>query len=710
MKAVDLPDWSDEIELDQVGTSLRRLDAHAKVTGRARFTTDIRLPGQLFAAVVRSPIPSGDVIDIDTAPALALAGVVDVLTAADVDGMTWYDDEVPLLAGTVRFVGDEIAVVAAETIQAARAGAAAIAITFDPNDHAATFDEIDDGDAPVVIGDTNEVETTTIERGDAEAALDTAAHVLSETYRTQIAVHNSLEPHSCTAVWGDGEVTLYCSTQGVNNVRESMAEHLGLGHNRVRVVAENVGGGFGAKQIPWKETMFAALLSKRTGRPVQVALDRRGENLAAGKRGRTKQTLRIGADDEGRLVAIDARLVDDSGAYQVPGEASALHGPAQFMYACDNVRLIRKTIRSNSGASVAFRAPGYVEATFALESMLDDLARILDIDPIELRRRNHVGHDQETGMRWSQPEGVLRSYDEVEKSDTWKVTDRGRTELPHGVVRGRGFAAHDWVAAAARPPGHAVVTFNFDGSVHVGTSAQDIGTGTRTMLTQVVAEELGVEPERIRLSLGDTSTGPPAPTSSGSATTPTMAPAVRAAARSAIDHLLEAAAEHLDVELDSLSFDGSHVRVVRGDDHPIDEILEAMSPTVIHGWGGRETTADDANGVSPRAQGSAAAEVEVDTLTGQIVVRSITVSPDCGRILNPRLVDSQVIGGVTQGIGFALMEEQVLDERLGVVTNPTSTTTSCRRCRIPVSSIMRSSTSPTWRRTPLAQRGSANCR
>ena len=672
MKAVDLADWDADATFDQVGTPLRRLDAHAKVTGRARYTTDVRLPGQLYAAVVRSPVPRGTVTEVDVSGALSLDGVVHVLTADELgDDVTWYEDDVPLLAGAVRFVGDEIAVVAAETIDAARAGAAAVRVSIETDPHAADFGEIEAGSAPAVLGDDNEVESTTTERGDVEAALAGAAHVLRATYRTQVAVHNALEPHACTALWDDEGVTLYCSTQGVNDVRESMADHLGLDHNQVRVVAEHVGGGFGAKQIPWKETMFAALLSKRTGRPVQVALDRRGENLAAGKRGRTEQTIAIGADDDGRLVAIDARLVDDAGAYQVPGESSALQGPSLYLYACDDVRVVRTTLRSNTGPSVAFRAPGYVEATFALESMLDDLARRLDIDPIELRRRNHVDHDQQTGVSWSQPDGILRSYDRIETCETWVGDDgTGDVDLPDGVVRGRGFAAHDWVAASAMPPGHAVVTFNFDGSVHVGTSAQDIGTGTRTMLTQVVAEELGVEPDRVRLSLGDTSTGPPAPTSAGSTTTPTMAPGVRAAARSAVEHLLDEAAEHLGGQRDSLSFDGTHVRVARGNDHPIADLLAEMSPVVIHGWGGRETTADEVGDVSPRAQGSAAAEVEVDTLTGQVTVRSITVSPDCGRILNPQLVDSQVIGGVTQGIGFALMEEQVLDERRGMVVNP----------------------------------------
>ncbi|WP_040494765.1 xanthine dehydrogenase family protein molybdopterin-binding subunit [Ilumatobacter nonamiensis] len=673
MRASDLDDWTTGTALDLVGSSVDRVDAVDKVTGRARYTADVQLPGQLTGVIVRSPIPHGRVVSIDTASALGVEGVVDVLTADDIDEISWYEDDAPLLPGIVRYVGDEVALVVAETRSDAERGVGALSVEYEPMEFLTHPDDVERPGAPELLGNESADEVEEDGRGDVDEAFDDAHIVVEGTFRTPVAIHNSLEPHGAVADWVGDSITLYTSTQGVNDVREQMGERLGLNHNQVRVVSEFVGGGFGAKQVAWKPTMLAALASKRTGRPVWVMNDRSGENVAAGKRNGTEHTVRIAADPDGRLLAIDADVRADRGAYAVKGEASAVSGPYLHLYQCARVRTRVRRVRTNTGPAVAFRAPGYVESTFVLESLMDELAGELDIDPIELRRRNHSSRNQQEDLEWSQPEGLLRSYERVAEVARWDETDdRDETdgEDEHdGLLHGRGFAAHDWLAASAMPPGHAGVEFNFDGSVHVSTSAQDIGTGTRTVLAQVVADELGVDISSVRLSLGDTSTGPPAPTSAGSTTVPTMAPAVRAAAAAAVDDLLDAAAEHHGVERSSLSFDGTHVKssAAAFEDQPLGDLLSDLSPRVVHGWGGRETIAED---VSPRAQGSAVAEVSVDPLTGEVRVTSITVAPDCGRILNRRLADSQVIGGVTQGIGFALTEEQVVDHRLGVVVNP----------------------------------------
>ncbi|MGB3735495.1 MAG: xanthine dehydrogenase family protein molybdopterin-binding subunit [Ilumatobacter sp.] len=672
MKAADLDDWTDD-DTDVVGSRVLRRDAADKATGRARYTSDIRLPGQLDGVIVRSSIPHGEVVSIDAAAALGIDGVVAVITADDVAGYHWYDDETPLLAGTVRFVGDDIALVVAETEGIARSGAAAIVVEYQTIEHATSLEAVLADGAPMLLGN-DEIDVEEDGRGDVEAGFVDATAVVHGTYRTPIAVHNALESHGSVADWrGDG-LTIYTSTQGVNDVREQMADHLGIQHADVRVVCEYMGGGFGAKQVPWKPTMLAALASKRLGAPVKVVNDRRAENLAAGKRSPTIQTVKIGADADGRLVAIDADLTDDLGAYSVGGEASMLAGAYLNLYRCANVRTRSRTVRTNTGPAVAFRAPGYVEATFVLESLMDELADRLGMDPIELRRVNHADRDQQQDVEWSNPTAILESYTAAADAAGWTSDDPSHGLAPRdgdarGIARGRGFAAHDWVGASAMPPGFATVEFNFDGSVHVGTSAQDIGTGTRTVLSQVAADEIGCDVGAIRLSLGDTSTGPPAPTSAGSTTVPTMAPAVRAAAAAAVTDLLAAAAGHLDAGVDQLDFDGTTVtsQLEHIDDQPLADLLQALSPRVVHGWGGREELAE---GVSPRAQGSAIADVCVDTFTGDVRVTRVVVAPDCGRILNRQLADSQVIGGVTQGIGYALMERQIIDDRLGIVTNP----------------------------------------
>ncbi|WP_420451920.1 xanthine dehydrogenase family protein molybdopterin-binding subunit [Ilumatobacter sp.] len=666
--AADLDEWTPEADLDAVGSSIERIDAVDKVTGRARYTSDVSLPGQLTGVIVRSPHPHAEVTSIDRDAALAVDGVIDVLTADEVDGIEWYADDAPLLPGTVRFVGDEVAVVVGVSGTAAELGAQRLAVEYRTIDFLTDATLAGTDGAPDLLGDEEADEPEEDGRGDVDAAIDDAEIVLEATYRTPVQVHNALEPHGSVADWRGDTLTLHTSTQGVNDVREQMASRLGLDHNHVRVVSEYIGGGFGAKQVAWKPTMLAALASRRTGRPVKVMNERRGENLAAGKRNGTVQTVRLAADPDGRLLAIDVEARADRGAYSVPGEASALSGPYLHLYRCENVRTRVTRVRTDTGPSVAFRAPGYVESTFVLESMMDDLARRVDVDPIELRRRNHSARDQQQDLEWSHPDGILRSYERVSEESGWDEDDAGGDGAT-GVLRGRGFAAHDWMAATAMPPGHASVEFNFDGSIHVSTSSQDIGTGTRTVLSQVVADEIGVDVSTVRLSLGDTSTGPPAPTSAGSTTTPTMAPAVRAAAVDAVDNLLAAAAEHLEVDVATLVFDGSHLRSSSDDvdDMTLAEILDELSPRMVHGWGSRVGTAED---VSPRAQGSAVAEVIVDPLTGEVRVTAVTVAPDCGRILNRRLADSQVLGGVTQGIGFALTEEQVVDHRLGIVVNP----------------------------------------
>lgn len=672
-RAMELPDWNAARSMSHVGASVNRLEAEQKVTGRARYGSDMALPGQLHAVAVRSPHPHARVVDVDTTEAWRTEGVVHVLSAADTSDYTWFTDEAPLIADTVRFVGDEVAVVAAESLEAARAGADAVNVTYEALDHATCIADALAPDAVRIQLDGNVVSRTESTRGDVEMGLTGAAVVVEREFRTPAAVHHALEAHGANAWWVDDLLTLYCSTQGIGQVRTMMADRLGLSDNQVRVVAEHVGGGFGAKQVPWKPTMFAALLSRTTGRPVRMFLDRRAESLAAGKRNATVQTLRIGADDSGRLVAIDADLVADVGAYGVEGEASNLSGTYHAMYACEHVRTVESKVRTNTGPAVAFRAPGYVEATFAMESVMDELAQRLDLDPVDFRRRNLSRRDEENDLPWSSPKAMERSLDLIsqaaQRRDDVQPADEAPTAGRRGAVaRGRGFAAHDWMAGKASPPGYARAQFNADGSVHVNAATQDIGTGTRTALVQVACETLGMSAERIRLTIGDTAAGPPAPPSAGSATLPTMGPAVRAAANDLVVNLVSAAAGHLEEPVDSLSFDGTHLRRDDGGaDLNLAELLDDLSPQVIWGEGGRVETAEN---VSVKTQGSALAEVEVDTDTGEIKVTRVVVAPDCGRIVNPKMVESQVLGGVTQGVGYTLFEQQVVDHTLGLACNP----------------------------------------
>ncbi len=672
MDESDLPTWPPGTDLETVGTGVPRREAPAKVTGGAVYSSDLRLPGQLYAAIARSPHPHARVRSIDTERARRQPGVVSVIAGEEGgEGVTWYEESVPLFGPVARFAGDEVAAVAATSLEAARDAVRALNVDYEVLAHVVGIDEAQRPEAPSIHGTPGNRTTDpkVEERGDVAAALAAAPIRIEHTYRTPTAVHNALETHGAVAWWQPDRLTIWASTQGVTQVAQMTAEALGLDQSQVRVITEHVGGGFGAKQVPWKDVAIAALLSRRTGRPVQCAYDRHGENVAAGKRGATRQRVRIGADTDGRLLAIDAELVGDSGAYQTAGEAAALWGPYQGLYRCDNVRTSVTYVYTNTGPAVAFRAPGYVEAAFALESAMDELAHRLGVDPIELRRRNHTGVDQQQAKPWSSPDSLPLIYDRISALAGWDARPRNAPPAPGGdggVRRGWGFAASDWLAGKANPPGYASVELRTDGSAEVVTTVQDIGTGTRTVLAQVAAEELQLPVEEVRVTLGDTAAGPPSPTSSGSATTPTMAPAVRAAAADARHQLVAAAARQLDCAPGDVTLDHGKLVAANSGSRTVAEVLEGLSPAAVHGWG--ELVAVD-DSVSVRTFGAAVAEVSVDTGTGEVRVTRMVSVPDCGRVLNPTLVASQIIGGVTQGIGFALTESQLVDAELGLPVN-----------------------------------------
>jgi xanthine dehydrogenase YagR molybdenum-binding subunit len=365
--------------------------------------------------------------------------------------------------------------------------------------------------------------------------------------------------------------------------------------DNVRVITQHMGGGFGSKQIAWKHSVIAALLAKRAGRPVQIMLEREAENLAAGNRNATRQHVRLGAKRDGTLTAIEATILVQGGAYRAGGEDSYVSGMYQSLYRCPNVRAAQVMVRTNTGPAVAFRAPGYAEAAFALESAMDELARELGMDPIELRLKNYADEDPKEGRPYTSHDSLRRCYEQVASVfHSFKRDSKGSKR------RGIGFAAHDWIAGAGEPPGDAWVRIEPNGSAMLITGAQDIGTGPRTALCQIAAEELGLPLEKISHRLGDTANGPYAPTSSGSTTLATLGPAVRAAAAAAREN--------------------RHGEGARG-------------PNPFH--------------KTVRTCGAQCVEVEVDTETGEVSVLRVVSSHDCGRIVNPLLVDSQVIGGVT---------------------------------------------------------------
>jgi xanthine dehydrogenase YagR molybdenum-binding subunit len=425
-----------------------------------------------------------------------------------------------------------------------------------------------------------------------------------------------------------------------------------------------MGGGFGAKQGATTEGMIAAYLSRASGgRAVRVFNDRRSEAIAAGHRSPSHQTYRVGARLDGTLTAVESAAVMPN---PMRGWIAGITVPVRSLYHCDNVRASAIPLRIDVEPSNAFRAPGVMEGTFGYESALDELAAALSIDPLALRRANDTGVDQVSGFPYSDKH-LSACIDRAAELAGWAERDAVRDrEHPDGRRRGLGAACQIWFGGGG-PPAHALVRMGHDGVVTVVTGAQDIGTGVTTAFAQVAAEELGLPLERVRVEVGSTRYGVYAPVSGGSQTLPSVAPAVRSAAYDLRGQLLELAGDVFEVSPDDLQIiDGSFVSLDGALNAPIVEVTGKLGKAQLVGTGSRGPNPDD---MRMNTFGCQIAQVAVDVATGEIVVERIVAVHDIGRVISPQQARSQVEGGVLQGLGFALMEERVVDPTTGTVVN-----------------------------------------
>jgi xanthine dehydrogenase YagR molybdenum-binding subunit len=436
----------------------------------------------------------------------------------------------------------------------------------------------------------------------------------------------------------------------------------------VRVICEAMGGGFGAKNYAGAHTYIAALFARRLGRAVSCVVDRAGEQMDTGNRPSSVQRITLGATRDGRLSAIDL-------VAEVPlGIGGWEGGPGEIyheLYACPNVRTHETFAFVNTAAMAAFRAPGHAEGAVGLESAMNALARELKMDPLELRRKNLATRDQKRNRPYT-GNRLAECYDEGARRIGWSDWNPGGAPDPRRVPgkphlrRGVGVAAQIW-STGGGPPCYATVRLNTDGTADVLSGSQDLGTGTRTVLAQVAAEALGHDIAKVRAVIGDTASGPYAGNSWGSMTVASLTPAVRMAAEDARRALLEAASGIFDVPTSALETRNGSV-TVRDTDRVMTfgEIAAKLGNVMIQGHGSRGPNPQDAGIVTTGAQ---FAVVEVDTETGVVRVVKVVAVHDAGRIVNPTLAESQLEGGIIQGIGFALFEERALDTRMGLPLN-----------------------------------------
>jgi CO/xanthine dehydrogenase Mo-binding subunit len=626
-----------------VGRDAARKTGTMRARGEARYTADIQLPGMLHAAVLRSPHAHARVKKISFDEALTAPGV----RAAVGPG------EIEVLTAEPGYQGQAVAGVAAATIEQARKALDLVEVEWEVLEPLLDPDE-------AVRRDRLVSEPTRYERGDVDRALSEADIVVEAEYRTQTVLHNSMETHQAICEWQADRLDVYISTQFIWGIRDEVARKLGLPPDKVRVFCEFMGGGFGSKNSAGDYAYVAAELARRTGRPVRCALTRREENLAAGNRNATIQRLTAAAKSDGTLVALIGDFVNATGW---DGWAATTDGPMRMLYDCENVRTTLSPAKLNTPPMKAFRAPGFVEGTFGLECLLDELAAKLDIDPLEIRRLNYANP---TDDRPYSSKNLMECYQRAEPHWQRRNEVRARSEGPW--KRGVGLASQIWYGGGG-PPSYAWVRVGSDGRATVITAMQDIGTGTATAMAQIAAEELGMPLDRVDFVMGDSARGPYAAVSAGSSTTPSMGPAVRAAAADAGRQIVEIAAQRFDKEDRVLSLsNGNVVSSDGGSSWPIEEVVGLLEDAQILGKGAR---GPNPTGMQVLTFGVQVAEVAVDVETGEIRVDRVVAIHDVGRVINPLGASSQVEGGIIQGIGHTLSEDRLIDPQSGVTLNQT---------------------------------------
>src|SRR5690242_8858205 len=522
-------------ELKLIGKRVARIDGPMKTTGRARYTADVYLPGMLYGAMITSTVPHARIRSIDVTKAKACPGVKGVYILQHLSDMAEVKDKSKELSSKypiVRFAGQPIGGVVATSQAVANEAVKLVKIDYEPLPFVTSVEDARRLDAALVYpapaamgatagggGGEEDVPQKGNVRGPARSrrggphgdlaqGFAEADSVVEGDYRTQVQTHCSLETHGVVADWKPELLTVYASTQGTATVRDEMAEVFGIPKAKVRVITEYMGGGFGAKFGAGNFGVAAAALSKQTGAPVKMMLSRKQEQLSSGNRPDARIHMKIGAKKDGTLTAMQLVSYGTAGV----GTGAGTSGPTQNLYKCANVHTEEYDVFTNAGPAAAMRAPGHPQGAFALEQAVDELAEKLGIDPLEFRDKN----DEHPARREERRIGAELSG--------WSQRHKPGAD-PGPVKRGLGMAQAVWYRIAD-VGASAEVRIGRDGSVEFMSSVQDIGSGIRTVLAQIVAEELGLQPRDVTIKIGDT-TFPPGPPSGGSQTTNSITPAAR---------------------------------------------------------------------------------------------------------------------------------------------------------------------------------------
>lgn len=630
-----------------LGQPLNRIEGRLKVTGRANYAADNRYDRLAHAYGVLSPIAAGTIVRLDAVGAENAPGVLAVLHHRNIprlhrcpdemdEGLKAAEERTPLEDDTIYYAGQFVAIVVAETFEQARWAAHLVRAEYQAKPHALSLDEGVKQNGRMPRDDEK------AERGDVERALASARMRVDETYVTPVEVHNAMELHSTIARWEGGRLIVDDSTQWVYGQPRSLAHVLGIPVDCVEVHAPFIGGGFGSKLFLWPHAVLAAVAARHVQRPVKFALPRPFHFCTAGHRPVTRQRIQLGATPDGVLAAI--RHHSETHTSLVTDYVESCGEATPALYHCDHIKVTHDLIRVNVGTPTSMRAPGACPGLFALECALDELAIKLQADPAELRLKNLPPINEDTKLPWSSIH-----FGDCIRTATARFGWERRTAAVGSMREGReilgwGFAAATW--PAHRSLASAKVELRVDGSAKVSCGTQDIGTGTYTVLAQVVSELTRLPFERIEVAIGD-SRLPRGPISGGSLATASLVPAVAEATRRAWQKL---------------------PATFREQRLALPEALRAAGRDSVVGEATTEP-GDERENFAFRSFGAHCVEVRWDPGITKLRVSRIVSAFDVGRIINRKTATSQIEGALVMGIGMALMEEAVYDGRTGRVVN-----------------------------------------
>jgi CO/xanthine dehydrogenase Mo-binding subunit len=672
-----------------VGEGVARVDTKGKARGEAQYVDDINLPGMLFGAILKSPHAHARILSIETRKALSLPGVKAVITGKDLPDRKFcivsgsfpesaLEDKLPIEKGKVRFVGDEVAAVAAEDLETAERALELIDVKYEVLPSVLDSEEALKPGAPGIHDDKDNNVSVTIDYhfGDVDRGFKDADYIFEDRFKTSQQAHCCMETHSCVAQWSDeGRLTVWSSTQIASGFQRELSKVLGIPFGDVRIIRTAVGGSFGSKMMMHTLEPIAAYLAKKTNRPVKLIYSREEEFVCSRTRHPVIIDIKTAVKKDGTITARECNIIQDNGAYNAQGPL-VFHDIGLLLcsyYSPKNVRVKGSLVYTNKPWGGSFRGYGNPQANFVIESQMDIIAGKLNIDPVELRLKNAIQPGDVTACGWEISScGLSECIEKAASAIGWK--DKKGKEKNHGVGIGSCIHWGGGVSTGASAICTTIVEVGSGGHVSIFTGACEIGQGSDTVLAQIAAEELGVPLGKVTVVQVDTDITPTF-FYVGNPITFVAGNTVKIAAADAKRQLLEAAAHMKGMSINNLDIVDGHIYDKRSG-----EEITSVNDVAFNSWEvkgipivgkGRfdqgTTAVDVRTGVgqmSPTYCFSAqAVEVEVDPETGVVKVLEIVSAHDSGKIINPIMAEGQIEGGLAQGIGYALTEGLVYDEK-----------------------------------------------